>query len=107
MDDKRRAVTELKTRQGREKVISLEIHNNDRYILELFANILDADNDIVKNFEKRNHTHIRFASNQMANDLEQYGVVSNKSHTTYLPQLREDLMPHLLRVCLMATELLL
>ena len=91
------SIIESKTRQGREKVVSLEIHNKDRYILELFACVLGANASIVKVSKKRNHAYIRFASNQMSNDLAKYGVVPNKSFITYLPKLRNDLMPHLLR----------
>jgi hypothetical protein len=91
------AIIEAKTRSGRSKVISLEIHNNDRYILELFAKVLEADPSIIKCYSKRNHVHLRFASDVMADDLSQYGVVPRKSHITYLPQLEENLMPHLLR----------
>lgn len=91
------AIIESKTRPNRQKVISLEIHNDDRQILELFAKMLGANNDIVKVNKKRNHAYIRFASNQMSEDLKQYGVVPRKSENSYLPVIREDLMPHLIR----------
>lgn len=91
------AIIESMTRENRSKVISLEIHNNDRYILELFAKMLEADEDVIKVFEKRNHAHISFASDKMAEDLSKYGVVPRKSSVSYLPELRNDLMPHLLR----------
>lgn len=91
------AIIESKTRNNRTKVVSLEIQNNDKYILELFAKSLDADPDVVKVFNKRNHAHIRFASEKMANDLKKYGVVPRKSFITFLPILDDDLMPHLIR----------
>lgn len=91
------AVIESKTRTGRSLVISLEIHSKDRYILELFAKMIGANPNIVKDFKKRNHSHIRFASQKMANDLSKYGVVPRKSYITYLPELKNELMPHLLR----------
>ena len=91
------AIIENRTRIGRQKVVSLEIHNNDRYILELFAQCLGANSTIVKTFKKRNHCHIRFSSDQMAKDLSKYGVIPRKSHITYLPKIKEDLMSHLIR----------
>ncbi len=91
------SVVECKTRTNRQKIISLEIHNKDRYILDLFADMINADKDTVKTFDKRNHVHIRFASDEMAEDLSKYGVIPNKTQAAYLPEIREDLMHHLLR----------
>lgn len=36
-------------------------------------------------------------SRRMADDLARFGVVPRKSHTTFLPLLAEELMPHLVR----------
>ncbi|HEX7312998.1 MAG TPA: LAGLIDADG family homing endonuclease [Pyrinomonadaceae bacterium] len=36
-------------------------------------------------------------SRRMANDLARFGVIPRKSHSTFLPLLAEELMPHLLR----------
>lgn len=91
------AIIESKTRDNRTKIISLEIQNNDKYILDLFAQMLKADPDIVKTYDKRKHTHIRFASEKMAIDLSKYGVIPRKSFVTFLPMLDDNLMPHLLR----------
>lgn len=91
------SVVTSKTRPDRAKIIAFDIHNRDRKILELFADCIGADSECVRHFEKRDHAYIRFASNEMAKDLEQYGVVSNKSWTTYLPILEKHLMPHLIR----------
>lgn len=91
------AIIENKTRPGRQKVISLEIHNKDRQILELFAQCLGADQTIIKTYEKRNHCHIRFSSDKMADDLSKYGVVPRKSYISYLPKIEKDLMSHLIR----------
>lgn len=90
-------VVESKARKDRSRIISIEIHNRDKYILEAFAEEIGATPDIVKCFEKRGHCHLRFASEQMANDLEKYGVVVRKSWVTRLPYLNEIFMSHLIR----------
>lgn len=91
------AIIESKNRPDRALIISLEIHNDDRKILELFARELGADVSLVKTNTKRKHAYIRFASDEMANDLSKYGVVPRKSNITYLPKISDDLMPHLVR----------
>lgn len=91
------AIIESKTRPGRSDVISLEIKTADRYILELFAESLGADISIVKENSRRYHSYIRFASAKMSEDLSTYGVIPRKSLITYLPTLRDDMMPHLIR----------
>ena len=91
------SVVESKTREGRSAVIAIDIHSKDRYILEEFAKCIGADKDIVRDFKKRCHSHIRFASQKMSDDLAQYGVVPGKTHLAYLPRVSADLMPHLIR----------
>jgi len=91
------AIIESKTRKNRSNVISLEIHNKDRIILEMFSKALGAEDNIIKLFPKRNHANIRFASEQMSKDLSKYGAVPRKSQITYLPLIRDDLMSHLIR----------
>jgi len=91
------SVVYAKTREGREPIISLEIHSKDRQILEMFADVLGAPRTIIHEFQKRSHCHIRFSSKKMANDLAKYGVVPNKTYKTYLPHLPSTMMPHLLR----------
>lgn len=86
-----------KTRPGRSRIISLELQSDDKHILEMFVSELGADPSVVKHFDKRNHCYLRFASEEMADDLERYGVVPNKTWISYLPILNDDLMPHLLR----------
>lgn len=91
------AVVESKTRPNRSKIISIEIADRDRDILQLFAQRLGAEQDIVKDFKKRGHSHIRFSSEKMAEDLEKYGVVPRKSEIATLPIIDDTLMPHLIR----------
>lgn len=91
------SVVTSRTRPDRAPIISIEVHNRDRCILERFAEELGADDTVVHLHEKRNHAHLRFASEEMASDLAQYGVVPNKTWTMYLPIIDEALMPHLIR----------
>lgn len=91
------AIIENKTRKNRSRVISLEINSNDRYILEMFADKLDAPKDIVKDHNKRGHSYIRFSSEKMANDLEKLGVFARKSMRNELPKIKESLTSHMLR----------
>lgn len=91
------SVVVSKTRPDRAPVISIEIVEGDREVLDMFASEIKADSDIVKVFEKRKHVHMRFASKIMSDDLAKYGVVPNKTWIAYLPILDEELMPHLIR----------
>lgn len=82
------------------KSISLELSINDRYILDEFAKCLvytGKIHDHYKNDELSTQI-IRFASSDMFNDLETYGVIPNKSKIeTYLPIIDPQLMRHLIR----------
>jgi intein-encoded DNA endonuclease-like protein len=91
------SVVESKTRENRSKIVSIELHMKDIDILYKFAEELGAPKDIVKINTERNHCYLRFASEIMAEHLSKYGVVPRKSLTTYLPQLEENKMPHLIR----------
>ena len=95
------SVVEHKTRKGRNNTISLEIISTDRYILESFATFLGGNESLVHDFIRKdrynNHSYIRFVSAEMSNDLSKYGVIPRKSDCTYLPCIRDDLMPHLIR----------
>lgn len=91
------SVVESNTRPDRAKVISLEIQSADIDILKLFAKELDADSDIVKSFDKRGHSYIRFTSAHMAESLAAYGIVPRKTWHSYLPNIKEEYIPHLIR----------
>lgn len=91
------SIVKPKTRPDRSRIISLELKSDDRYILEMFAKQLGALPDIVKDFKKRSHSHIRFASEKMAEDLSNYGVVVRKTMANKLPVLSNDLMSHMIR----------
>lgn len=92
------SVVKHKTRDDRERCISLEIKSDDEYILKMFATLLGGDpQECVKRNINRNHSYFRFASDKMADDLAQYGVVPSKAWLTYLPKLDREMMPHLIR----------
>lgn len=92
-------VVQSKTRVNREKTISLQLNNKDKYIVEQFAKELGASKNKVKEYttDNRNECYFRFSSNEMAKDLEQYGIIPQKTFDTYLPIISDNLMPHLLR----------
>lgn len=84
--------------------ICLELQTKDKYILESFQKELGLNNQLYyferirtlsPNLVKTNL--LTCYSDKMAQDLSKYGVVPRKTFTAYLPQLRDDLMPHLIR----------
>lgn len=79
--------------------ISLEIHNRDRYLLEKFKEILQLNSKI--SYRKRDNTEvccIRISSEKMCKDLNQYGIVQNKTYITkHLPHISIEFLPHFLR----------
>jgi intein-encoded DNA endonuclease-like protein len=92
------SVVEHKTRTDRSLNINMCLQNSDRKILVNFMNQLGAGEDSVHFFEKRKQHHISFASQKMADDLSKYGIVPRKSYKQIpMPNIREDLIPHLLR----------
>lgn len=78
--------------------ISLCLQSQDLPILELFQQDLGIKNHI-KPFQDKYHRFM-FWSKQMCEDLEQYGLVHNKTFTIKMPKFQNELMPHLLRGCL-------
>lgn len=87
------------TRKGCELQVGLQMIDVD--LLEKFKDFLGTNNPILK-LAVRSERHqqmyrVVVNSKQMANDLSKYGIVPRKSKTTYLPILKHNLMPHLLR----------
>lgn len=78
--------------------ISLCLQSQDLPILELFQQDLGIKSHI-KLFQGKYHRFM-FWSKQMCADLEQYGLVHNKTFTIKMPKFQNELMPHLLRGCL-------
>lgn len=85
---------------GNEIVIRLQ--EGDRYILEEFALDIGFDKDKVTLIPKRketckNQASLRFSNQKMVKDLSKYGVVPNKSHITYFPDISEEFHSHFIR----------
>lgn len=76
--------------------IGLMLKEEDKYIIDKFAQILGFEPSKVK-VSNRKEAYLRFHSAKMVEDLAKYGVVPNKTLTTYVPEVRIDLVPHLLR----------
>jgi len=85
----------INNRDGRSDSIRLELQECDRYIIDFLADQLGFTGTITKT--KCGYV-IAFSSQKMSNDLKKYGVVNNKTYIgTYLPELKNSLMPHLIR----------
>lgn len=86
----------LHTNNGRQASISIQLQNQDKYIIEIFKQQLNAQTNI--RYDKRdNSCAFAIRSDKMAQDLSKYGVIARKTQKTYLPYIDNFLMPHLLR----------
>lgn len=83
-------------RPGRAPAVQLMLKADDIDILHIFADEVGADRSVVK-ISNRNEAYFRFTSIEMVQDLAQYGMIPRKTEYTYIPDIREDLKPHLLR----------
>lgn len=84
-------------RKNRSELISLELQEGDKYIVENFAIFLGATKDKVKISSNSSTAYFRFSSKIMAEDLKQYGVIPNKTGKQILPIIDKQLMPFLIR----------
>ena len=80
---------------GRQASISITLQEEDEYLLQRFKDATKTTTAI--SHDGRGSAMVAIRSNIMAKDLSKYGVVPRKSFITYLPLIREDLMPHLIR----------
>lgn len=85
----------FKDNTGRQTSISITLNLEDEYMLLKFKNILNANTNI--GYDGRGCGQIAVRSNAMAEDLAKYGVVPRKSFITYLPQIDDQYMNHLIR----------
>lgn len=87
------------TRKDCEPQIGLQMVESE--LLERFRVFLETSNPVLKIEPRSSHHQIMYRvtvnSRRMASDLSKYGVVPRKSALTYLPILKHNLMPHLLR----------
>lgn len=80
---------------GRQRSISIVLDSADEYILKRFKEELNATTSITH--DGRGCSQIAVRSDKMADDLAKYGVVPRKSFITYLPEINDDMMCHILR----------
>lgn len=75
--------------------VSITLDLKDEYMLEKFAESVKT-NDIVA-YDGRGSGTVAIRSDIMAKDLEQYGITPRKSFNTYLPDVSDEWMSHLIR----------
>lgn len=80
---------------GRQASISITLDLEDEYMLLKFKEILNANTSI--SYDGRGCGQIAIRSNIMADDLAKYGVIPRKSFYTYLPNINDKYMNHLIR----------
>ena len=80
---------------GRQDSISITLDDEDVYLLQTFKDMTGGSCAIAK--DGRGCRQFAIRSNLMAEDLAEYGVVPRKSFHTYLPDVPDDMMPHLIR----------
>ena len=85
----------FKDNTGRQASISITLNLEDEYMLQKFKEVLRADTSI--GYDNRGCGQIAVRSDIMAEDLAKYGVVPRKSYHTYLPEIPNQYMWHLLR----------
>lgn len=77
------------------KTLNITLADKDIYMLEMIAEKLNFTGNIRQ--EVRDRSTISFCSKEMVNDLSKYGVVQNKTKTSFIPNIPEDLIRHFLR----------
>lgn len=85
----------FKDNTGRQASISITLDLKDEYMLQKFKEVLQADTSI--GHDGRGCGQIAVRSNIMAEDLAKYGVIPRKSYHTYLPEIPNQYMWHVLR----------
>ncbi len=83
----------------RQDKIQIGLKYEDKYILDILKNELNSDNKISE-YHKNNRDECYFsvASNEMAKDLSQYGIVPNKTFLiNKLPSIPKEFIPDLIR----------
>lgn len=80
---------------GRQASISITLDLKDEYMLLKFKEILNASTNI--GHDGRGCGQLAVRSNIMAKDLEKYGIIPRKSFSTFLPNIDDKYMNHLIR----------
>lgn len=76
--------------------VRLQLSNKDKYILEVFSDKTFSSNKISEE-KKKNLSSFSVKRKRWVEDLSKYGVVPRKTDTVFLPEIDENLMPHLIR----------
>lgn len=80
-----------------QKLVGLEIHRDDSYILERFSKLINCNNKLT---EHKNCLVFRFHSDRVAEALSRFGIVERKTgheRVDWLGDIRQDLQRHVLR----------
>lgn len=86
-------------RKNSQPAITLEIHEQDKYILDIFKGELQTSNNVCLSCKGRSTYVLRVHSSLMVTDLQKYGVIPNKTGQEQFPlsMLKDDLVHHFLR----------
>lgn len=76
--------------------IKLNLSSKDEAILKVFKEKTGNENQLYYRKDKP-EVSCSAKSKKWVKDLSKFGVVPNKTATVYLPQLKDDMMPHLIR----------
>lgn len=77
-------------------IFSMMLKSDDEYILHNLKECLGLPDERVKT-SNRNEAYIRTSSKEIIKDLAKYGVIPNKTHFSYIPEVPIHLIPHLFR----------
>lgn len=86
-------------RRKSQPAISLELQEQDKYILDILKSELQTDNNVRLSCKGRTTYMLRVHSNLMADDLQKYGVIPSKTGKEQFPlsMLKDDLVHHFIR----------
>lgn len=76
--------------------VRLSIHPKDETILKIFKEKTGNENKLYYRKDKP-EVSCSVKSKKWTEDLSKFGVIPNKTSTVYLPQLEDEMMPHLIR----------
>ena len=82
------------------KTVRLSISKSDEYILEEFKTIIKSNNKITHDNRGNGMSSFAIESEIIVSDLERYGVVPRKTFKCFLPKIKKEFMPHLIRGCI-------
>ena len=88
-------VFEVDDSSNRQSSISITLKECDKYILEKFKEEVCLNTSV--SFDGRGCCYIAIRSNKMAQDLRRYGIHPRKTFDSILPNIQNELIPHLLR----------